>query len=72
MQAPEAVHAAPPIFRLGNVGGFSWIQIAATPQFDQNVQKFLAAARQRPGSYRYFSIQYVGSIVYADVDMTRL
>lgn len=55
MQVPEANCIAllpPAIPGLGNAGGFSmWIQdrSGGTPQFlDQNLQKFLAAARQRP------------------------
>jgi HAE1 family hydrophobic/amphiphilic exporter-1 len=55
VQVPEANCIAllpPAIPGLGNAGGFSmWIQdrSGGTPQFlDQNLQKFLAAARQRP------------------------
>lgn len=55
MQVPEAVAFAfdpPPIPGLGSAGGFSmWIQDRSggtVDYLDQNLQKFLAAARKRP------------------------
>jgi The (Largely Gram-negative Bacterial) Hydrophobe/Amphiphile Efflux-1 (HAE1) Family len=76
VQAPEANGIAilpPAIPGLGNVGGFSmWIQdrSGGTPQFlDQNVQKFLAAARQRPELTSVTSLFSTSvPIIYADVD----
>ena len=79
-QVPEANCIAllpPAIPGLGNVGGFSmWIQdrSGGTPEFlDQNLQKFLAAARQRPeltGVNSQFSTQVPQ--IYADVDRDKV
>jgi HAE1 family hydrophobic/amphiphilic exporter-1 len=80
VQVPEANCIAilpPAIPGLGNAGGFSmWIQdrSGSTPQFlDQNLQKFLAAARQRPelvGVTSLFSTQVPQ--IYADVDRDKV
>lgn len=79
-QVPEANCIAlqpPAIPGLGNAGGFSmWIQdrSGGTPQFlDQNLQKFVAAARQRPeltGVTSQFSTQVPQ--IYADVDRDKV
>jgi HAE1 family hydrophobic/amphiphilic exporter-1 len=79
-EVPEANCIAllpPAIPGLGNAGGFSmWIQdrSGGTPQFlDQSVQKFLAAARQRPeiaGATSTFSTQVPQ--IYADVDRDKV
>jgi HAE1 family hydrophobic/amphiphilic exporter-1 len=79
-QVPEANCIAllpPAIPGLGNAGGFSmWIQdrSGGTPQFlDQNLQTFLAAARQRPelvGVTSQFSTQVPQ--IYADVDRDKV
>ena len=63
----------PPIPGLGNAGGFSlWIQDRAggtVDELDQNLQKFLAAARKRPeliGVSSQFSAQTPQ--IYTSVD----
>jgi HAE1 family hydrophobic/amphiphilic exporter-1 len=77
---PEAVCLAftpPSIPGLGNAGGFSlWLQdrSGGTPEFlDQNVQKFIAAARARPeiGSA---STQFNSAVpqIYVDVDRDKV
>ena len=79
-QVPEATCLAftpPSIPGLGNAGGFSmWIQdrSGGTVEFlDQNVQKFIAAARARPeiGSA---STQFNSSVpqIYVDVDRDKV
>jgi len=79
-QVPEANCLAllpPAIPGLGNAGGFSmWIQdrSGGTPQFlDQNLQKFLTAARQRPeltGVNSLFNTSVPE--IYADVDRDKV
>ena len=79
-QVPEATCLAilpPAIPGLGSAGGFSmWIQdrSGGSPEFlDQNLQKFLAAARQRPelvGVTSQFSTQVPQ--IYADVDRDKV
>jgi HAE1 family hydrophobic/amphiphilic exporter-1 len=79
-QIPEANCIAllpPAIPGLGSAGGFSmWIQdrSGGTPQFlDENLQKFLAAARQRPelaGVTSQFSTAVPQ--IYADVDRDKV
>jgi HAE1 family hydrophobic/amphiphilic exporter-1 len=76
MQVPEAVAFAfgpPPIPGLGNAGGFSlWLQDrsgGSVNDLDQNLQKFLQAARKRPelvGVNSQFSAQTPQ--IYATVD----
>ena len=79
-QVPEANCIAllpPAIPGLGSAGGFSmWIQdrSGGTPQFlDQNLQTFLAAARQRPELASVTS-QYSTQVpqIYADVDRDKV
>lgn len=79
-QVPEASCLAilpPAIPGLGSAGGFSmWIQdrSGGTPEFlDQNLQKFLAAARQRPELVGVTS-QYSTQVpqIYADVDRDKV
>jgi HAE1 family hydrophobic/amphiphilic exporter-1 len=79
-EVPEAMAFAfmpPAIPGLGNAGGFSfWLQdrSGGTPEFlDQNVQKFLAAARQRPELAGVVS-QYTAGIpqIYVDVDRDKV
>jgi HAE1 family hydrophobic/amphiphilic exporter-1 len=79
-QVPEANCIAllpPAIPGLGSAGGFSmWIQdrSGGTPQFlDQNLQTFLAAARQRPELASVTS-QYSTAVpqIYADVDRDKV
>jgi HAE1 family hydrophobic/amphiphilic exporter-1 len=79
-QVPEANCIAllpPAIPGLGAAGGFSmWIQdrSGGTPQFlDENLQKFLAAARQRPELASVTS-QFSTSVpqIYADVDRDKV
>lgn len=79
-QIPEASCLAilpPAIPGLGNAGGFSmWIQDRSgnTPEYlDQNLQKFMAAARQRPelvGVTTQYSTQVPQ--IYADVDRDKV
>src|SRR5262249_54481126 len=75
-EVPEAIAFAfmpPAIPGLGNAGGFSfWLQdrSGASVEFlDQNLQKFLAAARKRPELAGVVS-QFTASVpqIYADVD----
>jgi HAE1 family hydrophobic/amphiphilic exporter-1 len=78
VQVPEANCIAllpPAIPGLGNAGGFSmWIQdrSGGTPEFlDQNLQKFLSAARQRPelaGVTSQFTTQVPQIITEVDRD----
>ncbi len=79
-EVPEAVAFAfmpPAIPGLGNAGGFSfWLQdrSGGTPEFlDQNLQKFLAAARQRPELAGVVS-QFTASVpqIYVDVDRDKV
>jgi len=79
-QVPEAIAFAfmpPAIPGLGNAGGFSfWLQdrSGGSVEFlDQNLQKFLAAARQRPELAGVVS-PFTASIpqIYADVDRDKV
>lgn len=79
-QVPEAVAFAfmpPSIPALGNAGGFSfWLQdrSGGSVEFlDQNLQKFLAAARQRPELAGVIS-QFSASVpqIQADVDRDKV
>src|SRR5262249_48524805 len=79
-QVPEAMAFAfmpPSIPGLGNAGGFSfWLQdrSGGTVEFlDQNLQKFLAACRQRPELTGVAS-QFSASVpqIYADVDRDKV
>src|SRR6266478_3914628 len=79
-EVPEAIAFAfspPAIPGLGNAGGFSfWLQdrSGGSVEFlDQNLQKFLAAARQRPELAGVFS-QFSANTpqLYADVDRDKV
>src|SRR6266566_2546391 len=79
-QVPEAIAFAlmpPAIPGLGNAGGFSfWLQdrSGGSVEFlDQNLQKFLAAARERPELAGVFS-QFSANTpqIYADVDRDKV
>jgi HAE1 family hydrophobic/amphiphilic exporter-1 len=79
-QVPEAIAFAfmpPSIPGLGNSGGFSlWLQdrSGATVEFlEENLQKFLAACRQRP-ELAGVSSQFSASVpqIYADVDRDKV
>jgi multidrug efflux pump len=79
-EVPEAIAFAfnsPAIPGLGNAGGFSfWLQDrsgGSVDLLDQNLQKFLAAARQRPeiaGVFSQFSADTPQ--LYADVDRDKV
>jgi len=79
-EVPEAIAFAfspPAIPGLGNAGGFSfWLQDrsgGSVELLDQNLQKFLAAARQRPelaGVFSQFSTNTPQ--LYADVDRDKV
>ena len=80
LEVPEAMAVAfapPPIPGLGSAGGFSfWLQdrSGGTVEFlDQNLQKFLAAARRRPELAAVIS-QFNASVpqIYADVDRDKV
>jgi HAE1 family hydrophobic/amphiphilic exporter-1 len=79
-QVPEAVAFAfmpPAIPGLGNAGGFSfWLQDrsgGSVDFLDQNLQKFLAACRQRP-ELAGVTAQFSASVpqIYADVDRDKV
>src|SRR6266404_3526053 len=79
-EVPEAIAFAfnsPAIPGLGNAGGFSfWLQDrsgGSVDLLDQNLQKFLAAARQRPelaGVFSQFSVNTPQ--LYAEVDRDKV